>query len=137
MSKILKYSKEDFIKLINSYANYISSSNERSIDYLKSESIDTDKFVEEGINRIRQIKLRIAAEETMKEMELSKSVKDRAIEKVKEILSKADFSFASFVQQEGLVLQNRNIESFTEKDIERTLINYYFLKFLDQNKKND
>ena len=130
-------SKKDFLRLIESQASERSSCLEKAFEYLREEGIDTEKLIEQGISRIKQIRLRIEASKTKAEMKMYEPLRVRAIKKVKELLADSNFSFPTFIKQEGIILQNRNFESFTDEDIERTLINYFHMKYIEQENAND
>ena len=45
--------------------------------------------------------------------------------------------FSFFVKEEKMVLQNRNIESFTKEDIRHTITQYLFMKILNDSKSTN
>ena len=114
----------------------VSSDKEDANSYLSEQGLDSNEIISEGLQRIRKIQLRIEASKTKNEMESTEFFKNIAIEKVKELLNNTDFTFPSFIKANKLAIQNRNIESFTKEDIENTLIQYYYLKYLKEDKDN-
>jgi hypothetical protein len=132
MSENSKKAKIDFIRAILTHADSVSANSEAAGQYLLSEGLNVEAIKEEGLKRIKKLRLRIEADKTRSEMESSERHKQKAIEWVNDLLSDINFSFSEFIKKEKLVLQNRNLESLTEEDIRNTLIQYYTLKFLDE-----
>jgi hypothetical protein len=132
MSENSKKAKTDFIRTILTHADSVSSNSEAAGQYLSSEGLNTEAIKNEGLKRIKKLKLQVEADKTRREMEASEQHKQKAIEWVNNLLKDINFSFSDFVKKENLVLQNRNLESLTEDDIRNTLIQYYTLKFLDE-----
>ena len=82
--------------------------------------------------------MKIEAKKTQQELLSSEALRQKAADIVKNLLNDSTFSFETFVQKEELVFQNRNLDSFTQEDIEHTLTEYFYLKFISeqQNQKN-
>lgn len=133
MSGNSRKAKTDFIRLILSHADSVSSNGEAAGQYLSSEGLNVEAIKKDGMKKLKRLQLRIEADKTRREMEGSAGFKDKAIELVNNLLKDINFSFPDFVRKENLVLQNRNLESFTKEDIKNTLVQYYTLKFLDEN----
>lgn len=133
MSENSKKAKTDFIRLILSHADSVSSDGKAAGQYLSSEGLNVEAIKKEGMKRLKKLQLQIEADKTRQEMKSSAGFNDKAIEFVNNLLKDINFSFPDFVRKENLVLQNRNLESFTKEDIKNTLVQYYTLKFLDEN----
>lgn len=131
------YNKESLIRLIMAGLDSASSDKESAKSYLTDQGLDPDDVISEGLKRIRKVELQIKASKTKSEMASTESLRNKAIEMARGLLKNADFSFAAFVNENRLAIQNRNIESFSDQDIENTLIQYFFLKNLEERKKED
>lgn len=134
MSNNNDYSKAAFFRFVLSSAEYVSGSKERAIDYLKSEGLDTDAIINEGVNRIKRMQMSINASQTRQRMSNTDLIIPKAVEWVDKLLSDINFSFADFVIQEKLVLHNRNLQTFTTEEIRQTLIKYYTLQIIEKQK---
>lgn len=133
----MKDNKTYLAKIILESANSISCDRRKAEEYLSEEGLNPDMIREEGIKRIKRMQMQVRATKTRAEMESIKvsDAKQRAEEWVEQILSNAQFSFAEFVKEEQLVLQNRNLIAFTKEDIKSTLTHFFHLKFLNQGDK--
>lgn len=132
-----QYNKESLIRLIMVGLDSVSSDKESAKSYLSEHGLDANEVISEGLQRIRKVKLQIEASKTKNEMLSNESLRRRAIEKAKELLGNTEFSFAAFVKANKLAIQNRNIESFTKEDIENTLNQYFYLKYLEERQDKD
>lgn len=112
----------------------VSCNRENSIDYLKEEGLNPDSIREEGMRRFKRLQLQLKAVRTKREMAASEKARQEATEWAERILSDISFSFPAFVKEERMVLQNRNIESFTKEDIKHTVTQYLFMKLVNDSK---
>jgi hypothetical protein len=112
----------------------VSCNKESSIDYLKEEGLNPDSIREESMRRLKRLQLQLNAAKTKREMAASEKARQEASEWAERILSDISFSFPAFVKEEKMVLQNRNIESFTKEDIRHTITQYLFMKILNDSK---
>lgn len=136
MSGQSKYTKTEFINFVLTELESISSTPQDATEYLKSEGLDVEEILEEGRKRLSKIRLNIEAGRTRAEMLSMEAVKDEAMKWVDKLMSSHGFSFADFIKTENLALQNRNIEGFTKDDIKNTLVQYFTLKFFEEQGKN-
>lgn len=137
MSGKTENNKKDIAILHFALANHVSENKEISIEFLKSEGVNTDRLISEGLRRIKKMKLLAQAKKTALEMEASKSIKDRAIAWVDQMMDKIDFSLKDLLQKEGLSMSFRNLESCSKEDIRDILIRHYTLKFMDSDKDQE
>lgn len=131
-----KYTKHDFTNLVNSMAEYISLNKENSTTYLSEQGIDPDEVKNEGLKRINKIKLQIEAARTKGKMGSTSLIKKKAVKSAKELMESPEFSFSSFITTHELSVQYRNIDSLSNEDIENTLIQYFYLKYLGEEEDN-
>lgn len=133
----MKDNKTYLAKIILASVDSISCDRAKAEEYLSAEGLNPDAIKAEGIKRIRRLQMQVRATKTRAEMESASdaSIKQKASDWVEKVLSDARFSFAAFVKEENLVLQNRNLTSFTKEDIKNTLIQFFYLKFLNQEDK--
>jgi len=127
-----KYNKKQFLSLVVSIHDSISSSAENAAFYLSDQGINPDEIKYEGLKRIKKMQLQIEAEKTKSKMEQTKLIFSKATDMARSIISNPDFSFASFLNTHNLALQNRNIDSLSKEDIENTIIQYFYLKYLEE-----
>lgn len=132
MSNSAKYTKTDFIKLVVSDLDSITSNKEQAREFLVLEGYNPDKLVSEGIKRIKKMQLQIAAAQTKRSMAIAETVKERAIEWAEKVLSQASFSIQEFMSKEQLALNFRNFESLSDEDIKEILIKHFTLKFTSE-----
>lgn len=136
MSDKPTYSKDDFIKFVLATIQNESENANSSREFLKSEGLNPDSIVSEGLKRIKRLQLKIEAEKTKDEMAIAGMLKQKASEWVEKLLSKPDFSFPELSREESLTLSFRNVESLSKEDIKNILIKHYTLKFLEEQKSN-
>lgn len=123
-------------KLFDEYLNDISS-NENAEAYLKSEGFDPDTLVNDGIRKIKQLKMKIASAKTESAYSaLTNTLMDKAKEEVKKLMEMANFDFAAFVKREGVVGAFRNLENLSTDEMREFLEKHILLK-LQQQKDND
>jgi hypothetical protein len=133
MSGRTKYTKRDFIKLVVSDLNANSEDAESAKKFLINEGVNVNKIVDEGLKRIKKIKMQIAASQTKKEMLLADKFTSKAIQFAEELLNTATFSIGDFMAKEKLALNFRNFESLSKEDIKEILIKHFTLKFMTEN----
>ncbi|MCY1516851.1 hypothetical protein D9M68_515090 [compost metagenome] len=132
MSNSAKYTKTDFIRLVVSDLDSITSNKEKAREFLVLEGYNPDKLVSEGVKRIKKMQLQIAAAQTKRSMAIAETVKERAIEWAEKVLSQASFSIQDFMSKEQLALNFRNFESLSADDIKEILIKHFTLKFTSE-----
>lgn len=137
MSENSQDSKNDFLRFIKSHIDFVSSNREAAAEYLSSEGLSVDNIIAENIKKIKRLQLQLQSTETKKEMIALNDIKQKAISYVEQLMGTKGFYFPTFIKTENLSFQNRNLESFSEEDIKNTLINYYLLKFIKENKSNE
>lgn len=135
MSNNSKYNKTDFIRLTIATAEHVSSDKETAKEYLSSEGLDADSLVNEGIKRLKRLKMQIEADRTKSEMMHANEAKQKASAWVEELLSKIDFSLPELIKEEELTMSFRNVEKLSKEDIKNILIKHFTLKFLDEESK--
>lgn len=123
-------SKKEFIELMRSQLDSISSDKEAANSYLAEQGFDPTEIASEGLRRIKKLQLKINADKTKNEMVMSENLKEKAKRMVANLLANPDFSFPSFAETHQLSMQNCKFESFTEEDVKSALINYFYLKFI-------
>lgn len=138
MNKKANEGKSDFVKLFLSTAEDDSINKEAAKSFITSEGLNAEKFVFDGLKRIKQMKMTIEANRTEQEMKAAEGVKQKAIEWVEQLLQNVDFSFTKIVQKEELSISFRNVESLSEEDKKNILIKHFTLKFMkEEHNKND
>lgn len=135
MSNNSKYNKTDFIRLTIATAEHVSSDKETAKEYLSSEGLDVDSVVNEGMKRLKRLKMQIEADKTKSEMIHADEAKQKASAWVEELLSKIDFSLPELIKEEELTMSFRNVEKLSKEDIKNILIKHFTLKFLDEESK--
>lgn len=129
------YNKTDFIRLTIATAEHVSSDKETAKEYLSSEGLDVDSVVNEGMKRLKRLKMQIEADKTKSEMIHADEAKQKASAWVEELLSKIDFSLHELIKEEELTMSFRNVEKLSKEDIKNILIKHFTLKFLDEESK--
>lgn len=117
------------------HSNAVSKDNETAKAYLKEQGKDPDVFANDLLKKIKKKQLEINAATTSLEFQTLKNVRDKAIQKAKDLLTTPGFSFLDFMKQEKFALQNRSLESLDENEIQNILEDYLFLKM--QQEKSD
>lgn len=135
MSNNSKYNKIDFIRLTIATAEHVSSDKETAKEYLSSEGLDVDSVVNEGMKRLKRLKMQIEADRTKSEMIHADEAKQKASAWVEELLSKIDFSLPELIKEEELTMSFRNVEKLSKEDIKNILIKHFTLKFIDEESK--
>jgi len=136
MSEKKKNSKSNLIRIIMADIEADTSNSIKAREYLSSQGMNIDQIVSTGLKKIKQMELQIQARKTQSEMKNFDWQRQKAIECVERLLSVKKFSFPEFVRTNEIVLNYRNLESFTNEDIKEILIQHFTLKFL-QKKEDD
>ena len=117
-----------FLLFWKEHSDAVSKDNETAKEYLKEQGKDPDAFANDLLNKIKRKQLEIKASTTSLEFHSLKNVKDKAVQKAKELLATPGFSFLDFMRREKFALQNRNLEGLSEDEIQNILEDYLFLK---------
>lgn len=135
MGNNLKYSKADFIRFVMSTVEHVSSDKEKAKEFLAAEGLDVDSIVNDGMQRLKRLKMQIEAARTKAEMLSAEEAKQKASEWVDDLLSNIDFSLVDLVKEEELTMSFRNIEKLSRDDIKNILVKHFTLKFLEEQEK--
>ncbi len=135
MNKQNDRNKKDLANILLRNAEHDSSDKQSARKFLSSEGFNTDKFIADGLKRIKKMQLLANARNTELEMETAKQAKEEAIAWVDALLSKQNFSVVELVRSEELSLSFRNLDSMDEEDIRNTLIRHFTLKFMNKGKQ--
>ncbi len=120
-------------KLSKIYLEEISS-DEGADQYLREEGIDIDKLVDEGLRKIRQIRMNIAAEKTQQDYVVMKSnTMEWAKAEAKRMMADVSFNFQAFVKQHKINVAYRNFDELTKEEIQEFLERHLMLKSGKQN----
>lgn len=136
MNNKVNNNKSDFVNLFLSTIESDSRNKEAARVFLTSEGLDPDRIVSEGMKRIKQMQMMIEARKTEQEMIVAESVKQMAVEWVDNLLKNINFSLPALVQQEGLTVSFRNVETLNTDDIRNILIRHFTLKFMKEQESN-
>jgi len=136
MSKNLKTSKADFIRLVVSTIEDDASDKEKAKEYLSSQGLNVDSIVSEGLKKIRRMQMEIQAQKTKEEMLSSEEIKRKADQWVENLLNSANFSLVNLVKEEELAMSFRNIDKLSKEDLKKLLVKHFTLKFLHDKKEN-
>lgn len=119
------------------HSNAISKDNETAKEYLREQGKNADAFANDLLKKIKKKQLEYKAEKSMLQFKNLASIKDRAVQKAKELLSVPGFSLADFMTRERFAIQNRNLENLSNDEIQNILEDYLFLKMQqDKPEKN-
>lgn len=122
-------------KLYIEYLNSISS-DEESDAFLREQGLDPDKLVIDGLKKIRQMKMNIAAEETERKYQSMKSNSmDKAKKYVDGILADASFNLQAFIKANSITVSFRNFEEIDEDEVRQFLERHFMLKFEKEKEK--
>lgn len=123
-----------FNKLFDEYLCEISS-NEGSDAFLREHGLDPDRLVTEGLRKIKQIQMNIAAEGTEAQYQQMKSeVLQKAKAEVQKLLADASFSLQSFIKTQNINLSYKNFEEMTPDEVREFLERHFMLKFDNESK---
>jgi hypothetical protein len=135
VSKNSTYSKNDFLNLLYSEFEHLSSDSEYADEYLTSLGLNPDTIADEGIQQLKRKILAIKIEKTKAEMARAESLKQTVLGQVEKLLLDKTFKFMDFIKTERPQLSFRNFESFTPIEIKDILIQHYTLKLLQEQDK--
>jgi hypothetical protein len=110
------------------HSNAISKDNETAKEYLREQGKNPDAFTNDLLKKIKKKQLEYKAEKSELQFDKLKAIKDRAIQKAKELLAVPGFSLVNFMKHESFAIQNRNLENLSEDEIQNILEDYLFLK---------
>jgi hypothetical protein len=115
-------------KLFDEFLNDLSSS-ENAEAYLKSEGLDPDKLVSDGLRKIKQLKMQMASAKTETSYSaLTSAVMAKAKEEARKLMDLANFDLASFIKKEGITVSYRNLESLSKEEVRELLEKHLLLK---------
>tara|TARA_A100000171_G_scaffold35638_3_gene34221 strand:+ start:17144 stop:17557 length:414 start_codon:yes stop_codon:yes gene_type:complete len=137
MSSNDNLSNRNYINLLIGEWDTVSHSEETAKQFMKQEGLNYDEIKAEGIKRLKRLRLQLNAEKKLASDNALNHLLEKAKSLVNDLMSDTRFSFRNFLSENDLVLHNRNIESFTKEDIRNTLEKYYYLKLVEDNKKQD
>jgi hypothetical protein len=131
-----KDAKLSFLRLKLELANDVSKDIESAKNYLKEEGLNVEKTIADGLQRIKQIQMRVNASKTSKEMDDIEKSKQEAIEWVDRLLAEKNISMSELLEKEEVVMSFRNLEHLSEDDKRSLLIKHFMLKINEgKNKK--
>lgn len=137
MNNNSKYNKNDFIRLVIASSEHVSYDKEKAKEYLSSEDLDVDSVVNDGLKRLKRLKMQIEADRTKSEMIQAEEVKLKASAWVEELLNNIDFSLPELIKEEELTMSFRNVVKLSNEDIKNILIKHFTLKFLEEESKKN
>ena len=127
--------KKDFARFVLSTISNTTSNKEQAISFLKEEGVNVEKFVSEGIQKIKRMQMEIAAAKTEQEMNALTIATQKAIAFVETVMN----SFTSprdMIQRHQMKASFRNVESLSREDVQQLLIKHYTLKFSEEENKD-
>jgi len=131
-----KDAKLSLLRLKLELANDVSKDIESAKNYLKEEGLNVEKTIADGLQRIKQIQMRVNASKTSKEMDDIEKSKQEAIEWVDRLLAEKNISMSELLEKEEVVMSFRNLEHLSEDDKRSLLIKHFMLKINEgKNKK--
>lgn len=137
MSSSDNSSIRNYINLVIGESDAVSHSEGSARNYAEQEGLNYDEIKAEGIKRLKRLKLILNAENKVASDNALNHLMEKAKAIVNELMSDINFSFSNFLNENDLALHNRNIESFTKEDVRSTLEKYYYLKFIEEDQKED
>lgn len=121
--------KSELNKLFKTYLDEVSS-DENSDMFLREEGLDPDKLVEDGLRKIKQIKMNIAAEQTQGNfLTLQAALLAKAKAEAERLMTDVTFNFQNFIKQHGINVAYRNFDELTKEEIKEFLERHLMLKF--------
>ena len=129
MSNNSKNTKSTFISFVMNTIEHETSDIDKAREYLETQGVNVDSMLSAGMQRIKLMKLKVAAEETELQMAAAQEFSQKACAWVNDLLQQVDFSLPELVKQEGLTLSFRNIDKLDLEDIRRILIKHFTIKF--------
>jgi hypothetical protein len=137
MSDNAKNRKTDFVRLVMSDIQSISTDRELSSEFLESDGVNVANMRADGLKRIKKIQLMLAAERTKADMQKASKVTAKAVAFVEQLLSDASFSLQNFMQREGLLVSYSNFEANSPEDVKAILVKHYTLKMMNEDDSSD
>jgi hypothetical protein len=110
------------------HSDAVSKDNETAKDYLKEQGKNPDAFANDLLKKIKKKQLEHNAAKSELQFQNLKAIKDKAIQKARELLAIPGFSLLDFMKQEKFAIQNRNLENLSQDEIQNVLEDYLFLK---------
>lgn len=110
------------------HSDAVSKDNETAKEYLKEQGKNPDAFANDLLKKIKKKQLEHNAEKSDIQFQSLSTIKDKAVQKAKELLAIPGFSLLAFMKQEQFAIQNRNFENLSEDEIQNILEDYLFLK---------
>lgn len=129
-----KNAKIFFLRLKLEVANDVSKDVESAKSYLEEEGLNVEKTVADGLQRIKQIQMKINGDKTSKEMDEVENIRKEAIDWVDKLLAE-NISLSALIEQEEVTMSFRKLENLTEEDKKNLLIKHFMLKFKDSRNK--
>jgi hypothetical protein len=126
-----------FLLFCKEHSDAISKDSESARVYLKEQGKNPDAFAKILVNKIKKRQLEINAANNALEFNNLKSLREKAVQKAKELLDTPGFSFLNFMKRERFALQNKNLENLNEEEIQQILENYLFLKMQGDDSDNE
>jgi len=126
-----------FLHFFKEHSDAISSNEESAREYLKSQGKDPDAFANELLKKIKKTQLQINAKNNEETFSKLNSLKEKAIQKAREIFNSPGFSFLDFLKKEKFSLQNRNLQDLGKEEMQSILENYIFLKMQKEAQENN
>jgi len=110
------------------HSDAVSKDNETAKEYLKEQGKHPDAFANDLLKKIKKKQLEHNAAKSDLQFQSLSNIKDKAVQKAKELLAIPGFSLLAFMKQEQFAIQNRNFENLSEDEIRNILEDYLFLK---------
>jgi hypothetical protein len=110
------------------HSDAVSKDNETAKEYLKEQGKNPDAFANDLLKKIKKKQLEHNAAKSDLQFQSLSNIKDKAVQKAKELLAIPGFSLLAFMKQEQFAIQNRNFENLSEDEIQNILEDYLFLK---------
>lgn len=110
------------------HSDAVSKDNATAKEYLKEQGKNPDAFANDLLKKIKKKQLEHNAAKSDLQFQSLSNIKDKAVQKAKELLAIPGFSLLAFMKQEQFAIQNRNFENLSEDEIQNILEDYLFLK---------
>lgn len=110
------------------HSDAVSKDNETAKKYLKEQGKNPDAFANDLLKKIKKKQLEHNAAKSDLQFQSLSNIKDKAVQKAKELLAIPGFSLLAFMKQEQFAIQNRNFENLSEDETQNILEDYLFLK---------
>jgi hypothetical protein len=110
------------------HSDSVSKDNKTAKEYLKEQGKNPDAFANDLLKKIKKKQLEHNAAKSDMQFQSLSAIKDKAVQKAKELLAMPGFSLLAFMKQEKFAIQNRNFENLSEDEVQNILEDYLFLK---------